>query len=207
MSAVPLAGLVLAGGQSRRMGRDKAALLFAGESLLERAVKLLASQLADVRVGVRPEQSHDAIRARYPLIEDRFADIGPAAGILSAHLSNPDCGWLVIACDMPLLDADTIAALIAARDIQADATAWASVADGTPEPLCAIYEPGTLAAFLESVRAGGNPSPRSWLQSVRLSLLDASDPAALKSANTYGELEKMQDHIRSQSGGPTQDET
>jgi molybdopterin-guanine dinucleotide biosynthesis protein A len=206
MSDAPLAGLVLAGGRSLRMGSDKAALKFAGEYLLDRAVKLLASELTDVRVGVRADQAADSVRAHHRLIEDRFADLGPAAGILSAHLTNSDCAWLVIACDMPLLDATTIAGLIAARDGQADATAWANPGDGAPEPLCAIYEPGTLADFLVAVRSGGDPSPRNWLQSVRLRLLEAPDPGALESANTRNELAQMQDHIKPLSGGSAQDE-
>jgi len=206
MSFAPLAGLVLAGGQSKRMGRDKAVLRVAGESLLDRAVRLLSKELADVRVAVRADQAAEQTRSRHHLIIDCFADSGPAAGILAAHQADTASAWLVVACDMPRLDAGAIAGLIAARDPQADATAWASPADGKPEPLCAIYEPGTLAAFLASVQAGGNTSPRSWLQTVRLRLLDAPDPSVLESANTPDELARLQDHMRPSTDGADQDE-
>jgi molybdopterin-guanine dinucleotide biosynthesis protein A len=187
----PVNGLVLAGGQSIRMGSDKAAMLYRGQPLLNRAVALLTSELEDVRVSVRTDQVDDVIRGRHDLIEDQLEDIGPAAGILSAHMACTDCAWLVIACDMPLLNEIVIRDLVAARDPGIDATAWASAEDGAPEPLCTIYEPGTLAAFLTQVRSGASASPSAWLTKVRVRLLDSPGPDVFKSANTQAELEQM----------------
>ena len=141
MSA-PLLGLVLAGGRSRRMGRDKAALTLDGETALARAVRLLEPHCSDVFVSVRDgDGQDDALRAGYPCIADRFGSVGPADGIASAQATRPDAAWLVVACDLPRLEAATLAALIAARDTGADATAFTSGRDALPEPLCAIWEP------------------------------------------------------------------
>ena len=58
----PLRGLVLAGGTSRRMGRDKAAIVIDGQTLLQRAVSLLSHHVSDVFVSVRPDQQDDPAR-------------------------------------------------------------------------------------------------------------------------------------------------
>ena len=74
-------GLVLAGGRSRRMGRDKATLEYAGETQLARAMRLLAHLVEHTFVSVRPDQRDDPERAGYDLIVDRVADRGPMEGI------------------------------------------------------------------------------------------------------------------------------
>lgn len=192
MSAAPLCGLVLAGGDSRRMGTDKAALLTDGVSQLERTVLLLERLIDNVHVSVR---ATDELRALFNCIPDNdhalgAAVRGPAAGILSAHLAHPECAWLVVACDMPLVGAELLQELLAARDPAAPATCWADES-GTPEPLCAVYEPATLAPFLQSVRAGGKPSPRDWLATCGAVVNAAPDAQALRSANTPREWQEL----------------
>ncbi|MBT8423258.1 MAG: NTP transferase domain-containing protein [Gammaproteobacteria bacterium] len=187
MMVAPLCGLVLAGGDSRRMGTDKAALELDGVTQLQRAVTQLEQVVDRVYVSVR---TADALRTGFDCIPDSVAVRGPAAGILSAHLAYPDHAWLVIACDMPRLDADLLRQLLAARDSAAAATCWLG-ADGLPEPLCAVYEPATLAAFLQSVRAEGNPSPRDWLGNCGATALQAPDASALRSANTVEEWQEL----------------
>jgi molybdopterin-guanine dinucleotide biosynthesis protein A len=191
----PLLGLVLAGGQSRRMGSDKAALEIDGVTLLDRAVNTLGSVVPTVYVSVGTAQSEDRLRNRHHLIADRFEDVGPAAGILSAHLHSPESAWLVVACDMPLLNKEVFQKLIMLRAPEQDATAWAHPESGLPEPLCAIYEPGTLAAFLEQVTARGDPGPRAWLAKARTQLLTLSSPAVLAGANTPEELTTLTKQI------------
>ena len=188
---------MLAGGQSRRMGADKATLQVGGMSLLERAVNNLDTVVDEVYVAVKPGQIDEPARRKFSVIEDLFADIGPAAGLLSAHVSYPDSAWLVIACDMPLLGKPILSFLCNSRDVQSDATALAIAADQPAEPLCAIYEPGTLAAFLVQVGAGGNSSPRSWLASARTKKLITPVEGALLSANTTTELARMIENIES----------
>jgi molybdenum cofactor guanylyltransferase len=184
MSAeAPLAGLVLAGGRSQRMQRDKAALEFGGESQLARAVRLVARYAVQTFVSVRPDQRQDAERRRFPQIVDRLADVGPAAGILAAQQALPDHAWLVVAVDLPLLDAATLERLIGARDPGALATAYQSATDGLPEPLCTIWEPASrvpLAAFV----AGGKSCPRKFLLAHGARLVALATPDALANVNT-----------------------
>jgi molybdopterin-guanine dinucleotide biosynthesis protein A len=191
----PLLGLVLAGGQSRRMGADKAALEIAGTSMLSRAVAMLEQVIDKVYVSVNAGQGDDPLRSEYPLIPDRFKDIGPAAGLLSAHLYSPESAWLVTACDMPLLNEAALLHLLDSRRPEMAATAWAAEDSSGPEPLCAIYEPGTLAAFLEQVTAGGNPSPRSWLSGAQVHMLVTPGQSVLNSANTPEEFVTMTEQL------------
>ena len=67
MKAAPLHGLVLAGGSSTRMHRDKAALTYQGLSQLDRAFELVKRHLDPVFVSVRASQAHDPARTRHPL--------------------------------------------------------------------------------------------------------------------------------------------
>src|SRR5689334_1463731 len=104
-----LYGLVLSGGASQRMQRDKAALLYNGKPQLLRAIELLQPFCARTFVSVRADQTNDPLRAQLPQIVDRLTDRGPIAGIHAAQTVHPEAAWLVLACDLPLLNAAALA--------------------------------------------------------------------------------------------------
>ena len=178
-----LAGLVLAGGRSTRMRRDKATLEIDGETQLARAFRLLRRHAPRCFVSLRPDQVADPERARWPQIVDRLSDIGPAAGILAALATLPDHAWLVVAVDLPLLDAATLARLVGGRDPAALATAFRSAEDGLPEPLCAIWEPASAAPLAAAVGAGRS-CPRKFLLGHQTRLLELEERSALANVNT-----------------------
>jgi molybdopterin-guanine dinucleotide biosynthesis protein A len=182
MSA-PLYGLVLAGGRSTRMGADKAALSVAGRTQLEQAMALLAPRVARAFVSVRADQRAEPLRAAFEQIEDSRENSGPIAGILAALERHPRHAWLVLACDLPLLDGATLDRLVRSRAPTRLATAFRSSHDRLPEPLCAVYEPASGAALAAYVAAGGN-CPRKFLMSADVELLDEPNPRALDNANT-----------------------
>jgi molybdenum cofactor guanylyltransferase len=180
----PLYGLLLAGGRSTRMGRDKAALTYGGDTpQLERAMTLLARYVASAYVSTRSDQASEPLRARFAQITDRHEDLGPIAGLLAAQAQHPQVAWLVLACDLPLLDASTLEHLTRARDAARTATAYRSSHDGLPEPLCAIYEPHSREPLLAYV-ASGKQCPRGFLLSCDTLLLDEANPRALDNINT-----------------------
>ena len=185
MSA-PLYGLLLAGGRSTRMGRDKAALAYNGRSQLEAAWALLEPRVARCFVSVRPDQANDPLRARHPQIVDGREGAGPAAGLRAAQHAHPQAAWLVLACDLPLLAGATLDHLIAARDPERLATAFRSAHDGLPEPLCALYEPGAAAPFARYV-AEGRSCPRKFLIGHDAKLIDLPDTRALDNINSADE--------------------
>jgi len=190
-------GLVLAGGRSSRMQRDKAAIEFReGETQLDAAMKLLEGRVSRAYVSVRADQQNDPARARYPRIVDRGDIEGPIAGISAAFASSPDAAWLVLACDLPFLDAQTLDALLLARDPGFDATAFRSSHDGLPEPLCAIYEPRSRAAISAQIAAGRN-CPRKFLINAHTQLLEQPNPRALDNVNTVDEYQKAMEILKS----------
>jgi molybdenum cofactor guanylyltransferase len=193
----PLYGLVLAGGRSTRMQRDKAAIEYqAGETQLDAAVKLLTPRVQRVFVSVRADQSNEPARAGHAQIVDRGDVEGPIAGISAALAEHPQVAWLVLACDLPFLDAATLDRLIAARDRNGDATAYRSSHDGLPEPLCAIYEPRARTAIAAHI-AGGRNCPRKFLINASTSLLDQPNPRALDNVNTVAEYGAAMDALNS----------
>lgn len=179
----PLYGLVLAGGRSRRMQSDKAALAYGARPQLAEAFDLLARHVPRAFVSVRPDQGGDALRAGYPQVVDGPDGRGPIAGIIAAQAQHPDAAWLVLACDLPFLDDATLATLVARRDVGRLATAFRSRYDGLPEPLCAIYEPRSREAILAHVGAGRD-CPRKFLLEHDALLLGPVATAALDNANT-----------------------
>ena len=190
-SAAPLLGLVLAGGRSSRMHRDKAALVYRGRKQLDRAVELLERHVEKVFISVRTGQSAEAARARRPQIVDAVEGDGPLVGIRSALAAHPGTAWLVIACDLPFLSDAALEQLLAARDPRALATAFRSTHDRLPEPLCAIWEPSS-APLLAEYAAGGGHCPRKFLIRNHGHIIDARDARALDNINTPEEYATAQ---------------
>lgn len=180
---IPLYGLVLAGGRSSRMREDKAALVFGRRPQLAEAFALVAPRVKRAYVSVRADQRGEPLRAGFPQVVDGELGQGPVAGILAAQRLHPEAAWLVVACDLPLLDGATLDELIEARDPSRLATAYRSAHDGLPEPLCAIWEPASAAALARFVEAGQS-CPRRFLARHDARLLDAARPRALDNANT-----------------------
>jgi molybdopterin-guanine dinucleotide biosynthesis protein A len=186
-SASDVYGLVLSGGASRRMQHDKALIDYHGQPQLLWTYRLLSSVLQRVFISVRADQRDEPVRRDLPQIVDAFDDAGPAAGILSAQALYPKAAWLVVACDLPRLDAETLQHLLRARDPQREATAFISSHDGLPEPLCALWEPASHGKLLERVQAGRS-CPRKALIQGDTQLLQPLSALALDNINTPEEL-------------------
>jgi molybdopterin-guanine dinucleotide biosynthesis protein A len=185
--SAPLFGLVLAGGASSRMQRDKAALVYHERPQLDWAFDLVSQVCAATFVSVRPDQREDDTRARFPQIVDRQPGIGPIAGISAALLTHPKAAWLVLACDLPFLTEATLRHLVARRDPEKIATAYRSAHDNLPEPLCAIWEPRAREPLLQYI-ATGKQCPRKFLINADALLLDLPDARALDNVNTREEF-------------------
>jgi molybdopterin-guanine dinucleotide biosynthesis protein A len=196
----PLYGLVLAGGRSRRMRADKAALAFGRRPQLVEAFELVAPRVEAAWISVRADQAKDALRAAFPQIVDCGIGEGPIAGIVAAQRRQPAAAWLVLACDLPFLDGATLDHLIAERDPVRHATAFRSVHDGLPEPLCAIYEPGSRVPIVRYVEAGGS-CPRKFLLAHDTLLLDPLNAQALDNANTPQDLAAVRAAFAASGGG------
>ncbi|HWX78588.1 MAG TPA: NTP transferase domain-containing protein [Steroidobacteraceae bacterium] len=183
LSVPPVYGLILAGGASSRMHRDKAALEYRGRSQLDRACELASRHVPEVFVSVRANQTTDPVRSQHRMIVDCVPGEGPIVGIRSALAAHPQAAWLVLACDLPFLSHAAIEHLLRERDPAAFATAYRSAHDGLPEPLCAVWEPAAGAALAE-YQAGGGHCPRKFLIRHGAPLLQPLDRRALDNVNT-----------------------
>ena len=124
-------------------------------------MRCLARHCEQVFVSVRADQRTEAVRAGFPQIVDAHEGIGPIAGIAAAQAAHPQAAWLVLACDLPFVDDDMLARLIAARRAGQPVTAYRSTSDGLPEPLCAIFEPASAALVRECDRQRDAIAPAS----------------------------------------------
>lgn len=183
-AAAPLHGLVLVGGRSARMRADKASLVYHGKPQAEHCLDLLAAHCTQSFLSCRLDQAATAGFAGLPQIHDTFLDMGPLGGILSALRAHRRSAFMVVACDLPFLDAPTLAALTAGRDSLKLATAFSGSGsqDGLPEPLCAIYEPGSYGRMLQLLGQGVS-CPRKFLLNSSSRILTPPDPRSLINAN------------------------
>ncbi len=189
----PLMGLVLSGGKSTRMGQDKGLLRYHGKPQRSYLFDLIAPHCQSVYYSVRAEQTSDFPKGA-PLVLDTFIGLGPFGAILSAFRQNPNAAWLVVACDLPLLDQATVGALVAQRHPGKVATAFQSPSNEFPEPLIAIYEPPAYSRLLQFL-AMGYACPRKMLINSDIKLLQVPRPEALHNVNTPEEMQRVMEQL------------
>lgn len=169
------------------MGHDKALLNRDGQSQLAYLAEVLGRSVDRVFVSTRPDQTDDKERSLYDQIVDRYDDLGPVAGILTALEEYPHVDWLVVACDLPNVDDQTIRFLLSNRSADHPFTAFVSSHDGLPEPLCAVYRAECVDAVRAFVADGLN-CPRKILIRSDTKLLTQSNPRSLDNVNTPDDL-------------------
>ena len=131
-----VAGFILTGGESSRMGRDKALLELGGVPLAVRTARLLEPLTASVALIGAPER-YGSLGLR--LVPDDQTSLGPLGGIATA-LRISGCKWnLILGCDLPYLTSAWLEHLIRrTQECTSDALIPES-AEGHAEPLCAMY--------------------------------------------------------------------
>jgi molybdopterin-guanine dinucleotide biosynthesis protein A len=195
LAAAPLWGLVLAGGDSSRMGEDKGAIVYRARSQAEHLHALLSAVCERSFVSINAGQAGRAPYAALPAIVDSQRIEGPAAGLLSAWARYPEAAWFVAAVDLVALDTALLNVLAGARQPAAAATVFRH-RDGVLEPLLAIWEPRARAG-LEAHIGRGDLSPRRYLVSADTAVVDCPRPEALRGANDPAERDRiLADRVR-----------
>jgi len=153
---VPPVAFAVAGGQSRRMGRDKALLPWGGTDLLGHALARLGAVCPDVRIlaGARPRYEE---RGR-PVLTDAAEGAGAMGGLL-AGLEAATGPALLLAVDLPFVPAGLLARLLVLAE---EADLAVPVSPGGPEPLCAVYGPACRAPVRRCVEAGRLKMTAFW---------------------------------------------
>ncbi|MFZ1805992.1 MAG: NTP transferase domain-containing protein [Cyclobacteriaceae bacterium] len=176
--ALSLNGLVLGGGRSSRMGKDKALLDYHGQPQKHHVFQLLEKFCDHVYYSANSHATpHDTI------IIDAYPFQGPLNGILSAFKYSPEVAWLTVPVDMPFVDEAVLQFLVDQRDASKVATCFYDSEGKLPEPLLTIWEP-SCAILLKSFYEEGKISPRDFLNSANIKLLQVPESRALKNINT-----------------------
>ncbi|MBL4775499.1 MAG: molybdenum cofactor guanylyltransferase [Mariprofundus sp.] len=140
--------VILAGGESTRMGQDKASVELANEALLNRAIGNMQPLFARLLISVKEPKNN----LLFPQICDQGAGQGPMMGIATA-LAQIDTRWLfVIACDMPFASADLIQAMAQKRGDERQVIV--PMAHGVMQPLCAFYAKSCLPVLHAQIEKG-----------------------------------------------------
>jgi molybdopterin-guanine dinucleotide biosynthesis protein A len=153
-------GVVLAGGESRRMGRDKAFIERGGTPAYANAATLLAPHCSHVVVSGNGNYPPYAGMPDDP----RFAGCGPLSGVLTAAQHHPGSPLFVLGVDYPHLKPEALERLKVAATLTGKSTCYRQVGGGKGdvEPLVALYSATDLAA-LEPWFASGRESLRKFL--------------------------------------------
>lgn len=180
-ASIPLLqGLVLSGGLSTRMQKDKGSLEYHGKSQREYVYEMLSKYCKSTFISCNREQA--STLSEFEIIEDSFLNLGPVGGILSALQSNPNVAWLTVACDLPYLSDKTIEYLVAHRNPSKMTTAFADPKGEFPEPLITIWEPKSYSILLQFLGQGYS-CPRKALINSDIELLQAPDESEFQNVN------------------------
>jgi molybdopterin-guanine dinucleotide biosynthesis protein A len=190
-------GILTAGGQSRRMGRNKMWLMLGGRPLILHLYRVLAEVCDDIVIVVN--DTDDAARLQelgLRTVRDVYAGQGPLAG-LQAGL---ECGFpslpgeepvCLVGCDLPFLRSEVLRDLEAALTVDSSWQAAVSRHGGTVHPVCAVYRAEVREVAGELLQAGENRM-RSFLERLRTRYVEASrwEREAFANLNTPEDYER-----------------
>ena len=185
-SSAPLAAIVLAGGASRRMGRDKATLQFAGHTFVEQAVATLRTRCSPVFVVAAPGQPLPELDA--DVLRDDVRGVGPLLATARGLRAAADAGVeraFVCAVDMPYLTTDLIEVLVGPSvRLGADVVLpW----DGRDHYLAGVYRTD-LAVRAEDLVASGARSMRALVESADTQRVVMPEQRSLTNVNAPADL-------------------
>jgi molybdenum cofactor guanylyltransferase len=185
--------LVLAGGDSRRMGRPKAWLEVGDTTLLRYVVERLAPAFSEVLVSfAEPEQLEEPVP--YRIVFDRKRSTGPLAGLEAGLLAARNDLIFAVACDMPYVTQEVAQmAVAAARGCDAAIPRFG----GRPEPVCGAYR-RTALPFITGALNSGRLKTADIAGDLDVTWLEGLDPGAFRSLNTPQDLERFHVELASQ---------
>jgi len=179
-----ITGILLAGGKSSRMGKEKGLVEFKGKPLIQYGIDLLSSFTDRIIIS---SGNPDYIPFGYEIIPDEVSGQGPAAG-LAAALQCSNTPWnVVLACDLPFLEREFIEELL---NSSPNYQAVVPMHNGKMEPLAALYHKDLGKIFGEAV-AIGNLTLHHILRSCHVNYFEA-DPITEKYPNLFANFNSME---------------
>src|ERR1700729_713164 len=207
-NVVSIAGFILGGGESSRMGLDKWLLEIAGEPMIVRAARLVESVVGAPAVVVGTPEKYLGIGVR--AIADDWPGCGPLGGIATALRASEGDWNLVVACDLPYLTREWLEYLLQrARDSEAEAVVPMNL---TPEnkrgaePLCAVYHKGCEPTLRRALERGVR-KVTDGLAELRVEVIEPmewkgfdSDGHLFKNVNTPADYEQAKRNLAGRAG-------
>lgn len=144
-----IAGVILAGGKSSRMGRNKALLELDGGTFIERIADALLAVFS--RVFISSDREHEYEFLKLQTVEDVYKGAGPLAGIHSALLRAGTPKIFVVSCDLPLITPDLVRHVL--KQVQGTDATIVSI-DGASQPLFGVYDMSCLRMLEEHLKDG-----------------------------------------------------
>lgn len=163
--------IVMAGGQSQRMGSDKAELLIGDKTLLQRVTDIMQQVFPQVLVSVR----QPCAKISLPQVCDAYPDAGPLAGLCAGltHATQANTPWVfAVATDMPFVKPAMIEYLAQRRS---GYQAVVPVAQGNPQPLAAFYSASCLEPIQTILLGNGKRSLRAAIEQLKVCYVDESE--------------------------------
>jgi len=182
----PASAIVLAGGDSRRMGRDKSRLPVRGRPLIDLIVGRLAVRFDDILISASP-----GAEGRFPgrtVVPDAAPGQGPLMGIASALPRAKHDRAFVIACDIPEIDLAFVERLLELA-VRADVVLPVHGRERY-EPLFAVYRRSVAGAARDILAAGGR-SVLELLGRVRVELVPVPRGVRIRNINTAADYRKL----------------
>ncbi|MBM3133511.1 MAG: molybdenum cofactor guanylyltransferase [Chloroflexi bacterium] len=199
-----MSSIIVAGGQGTRIGREKATLEIAGQSLLERTIHRL-SKLDTEIILVLAQGQKNPLTKPFPnvkIVADVYAGRGPLVGIYSGLKESSDQYSVAVACDMPFLNTDLL------RYMAGLAPGYDAVVlriEGMIEPLHAVYSKSCLDAIAAMIEKGRSKVKdlfdRVRVRYVQEAEIDRLDPERLSwfNINTPEDFRKAEDLLSRES--------
>ena len=197
-ASVGASAVILAGGQSRRLGRDKAVELIGGLPLIRRVIQRVEQVACEVLVVVADSSRGGALPLdpRHRVVLDRYPGTGSLGGIFSGleAASNP---WAIaVACDMPFLNLSLIDRMLVLRE---DVDVVVPLIEGHPEPTHALYSKACLP-FIEPKLLNRQLKISGFYDQVRVHYVPEDEVASMDphflsffNVNTPADLDKALD--------------
>jgi len=186
-----VSGVILAGGESRRMGEDKSFVRVSGRPLIDNVVDKMSRLFDDLIIVTNKPQLYLGCPAR--IERDALPGRGPLGGIYTGLLAAQNEHCFIVACDMPFVAADLIRRMVA---VSKDFDAVVPQHDGLFEPLCAVYGRGCVEPILAQLRQG-NLKVIDFYEHVSLKTVGSEEIARLDPlALSFTNINTPEDRLR-----------
>ena len=189
-------GLVVCGGQSTRMGRDKSLIDYHGIPQWQFAYNLLHPHCSRIVISCNTSQTKQFQSVNNILVDDaKFTEIGPMGAVLTAFRAYPSSPLLVIGCDYPLVASDDLSNLMKTRQEGIDAVCLYHEAGQVEEPLVALYEPSMHPILLTCFRNSDFSLRKALVRSSALRIAPAS-ANSLATADTPEQMTQLMELLK-----------